>query len=163
MVSSLGLTFHQPEARCASRSRNELMNNPSVGMLQTRTMNQSSPVGMRRRNPYTRSIGPLGLPSSPEGLWVELKSLLVVGDTVVISGLPLHAADVVDHHGEHSDEDQDRERCALASVLEAEGLLEHLIGEHLRAELPVGGDLDDVVDLHHSDDQRGDDDADGGA
>src|SRR6056297_962914 len=131
MVSSLGLTFHQPEARCASRSRNELMKSPSVGMLQTRTMSQSSPVGMPRRNPYTRSIGPLGSLPSPEGSWVELKSLVVGGVTVVISGLPLHAADVVDHHGEHGDEDQDRECRPLPSVLESEGLLEHLIGEHL--------------------------------
>ena len=60
-MSSLGLTFHHPVFRCPSRSRKELMNKPTVGMLQMTTRIQSTPVGIELKKAYARFTKPDGL------------------------------------------------------------------------------------------------------
>ena len=59
-MSSSDLIFHQPVLRCASLSRNELSNSPTVGTLQMTTRIQSTPVGIELKKEYVRFTGPDG-------------------------------------------------------------------------------------------------------
>src|SRR6516165_5775951 len=115
---------------------------PTVGMLQTTTSNQSTHVGIERRNRY---VAPL----APAVRWSGLTTPLVIAPSSCL--LPPHPAAVDPHDGNHGDEQHDGKRRAEAEVALAERAVPHLVGDYLRAEVAVGHGVDDVEDLHHRD------------